>query len=149
MNEICYSSDVCSQHQPHSIVPQAANTAHHEQSHKRNYLFLVFLLTLVFQPVPVEAVDAQCTDSRCLSEHALQTQLVFLGTQGQSCCCKPAGVPDLTKCVKSPDSLWTTFPGGKGGSAQYIEELCPLCKPCFSSLHPLGSCPNSALITES
>lgn len=61
----------------------------------------------------------------------------------------PAGMPDLYKCVTSPNSLWTTVPGAKGSSAQYIEELCPLCKPCSSSFHPLGSCPNSALITES
>lgn len=82
----CYLSDVCSQHQAHSIDPQAANTAHHQQWHDRNYVFLVFLLCLLFQGVPVEALDVQCTDSRCLSESALQTQLVFLDTQGQSCC---------------------------------------------------------------
>lgn len=101
MNETCYSSDVCSQHQPHCIVPQAANTAHHEQWHERNEVFSVFLLALVLQPVPVEALDAQCTDSRCLSEYALQTPLVFLDTQGQSCCYNRLGCQTCTS-VSNP-----------------------------------------------
>lgn len=71
------------------------------------------------------------------------------GYPGAELLLQPAGMPDLYKCVKSSNSLWTTFAGGKGGSAQYIEKFIPLCKPCSSSLHPLGSCPNCALITES
>lgn len=58
-------------------------------------VFLVFLLTLVLQAVPLEALDAQCMGSRCSCEYAL-THLVFLDTQGQSCCCDLLGCQTCT-----------------------------------------------------
>lgn len=61
---------------------------------------------------------------------------------------QPAGC-QVFVCIKSPSPFRTRFPGGKGREAQYSDELCPLCKPCSSCLRPWGSCPNSALITES
>lgn len=50
---------------------------------------------------------------------------------------------------RTPRSSQTTFPGEKGHSAQYLDEFYPLSQLCSCSRHPWGSCPDSALTTES
>lgn len=93
---------MCAVSTSHTVLFLRLLTLHTMSSGTREMMFfLVFLLALVFLPVPVEALDAQCTDSRCLSEYAPQTHLVFLDTQGQSCCYNLLGCQTCTS-VSNP-----------------------------------------------
>lgn len=128
LKELCYFSTLLS-----CIAPQAANAALHSSGTDKWSFWVFCLLWCQWQPVFIWTRAANKSDSPSAVAELLS---------------QPAGFHMLVS-VESPSSFWTTFPGEKGHSAQYLDKLYPLSQLCSGSCQPWGSCPNSALTTES